>query len=264
VKANLKLFIRLRNKIEHRNIEKRELDVLLFGECQALLMNFENLLVDLFGPDYALNENLAYALQFSTMRTPEQTAANRRALSADLSDIRAFITNYRGSLTEETFSSQSYSIKLIQIPKISNTNRNDVAIEFVRWNELSHDDRQLYDQLDVLIKDRVIKQPVVNLGGMKPGKVLEEINRKCGANLSHHDHKCLYVTFVIRPDGASRDDPFQTNPKYCHYDEVHDDYVYTQHWVDFLVSMIRADTLKQNEWLRAYKESRTYDIEKYN
>ena len=38
--ANLELFIKLRNKIEHRNIEKRELDILLFGECQALLSNF--------------------------------------------------------------------------------------------------------------------------------------------------------------------------------------------------------------------------------
>ena len=47
-KANLKLFIKLRNKIEHRHIEKRELDVLLFGECQALLYNYESLLIKIF------------------------------------------------------------------------------------------------------------------------------------------------------------------------------------------------------------------------
>ena len=45
VKANLKLFIKLRNKIEHRHIEKTELDVLLFGECQALLYNYDTLLI---------------------------------------------------------------------------------------------------------------------------------------------------------------------------------------------------------------------------
>jgi hypothetical protein len=162
--ANLELFIRLRNKIEHRNIEKRELDILLFGECQALLMNFEDTVITLFGQDYALNENLAYALQFSAMRTQEQTAATRRALAVDVADLKAFVSTYRSSLSDDVFNSQAYSIKLVQIPKISNTNRNDMAIEFVRWNELNEEDKELYDKLDVLIKDRVVKKPVLHLG----------------------------------------------------------------------------------------------------
>lgn len=34
---NLRFFIALRNKIEHRQLEKETLDTLIFGECQALL-----------------------------------------------------------------------------------------------------------------------------------------------------------------------------------------------------------------------------------
>lgn len=260
VKANLNLFIKLRNKIEHRHIEKKELDILLFGECQSLLMNYENLVIDLFGQEYALHENLVYALQFSSMRTTEQETANRHALSVDLKEIQNFVMTYRESLQENTYNSQSYSVKLIQIPKISNTNRNDVAIEFVRWDELNADYKKAYSQLDVLIKDRVVKQSVVHHGGMKPGKILKKVKETCGITLSHYDHKRLCVIFKIRPDSLNDDDPFKTNTKYCHYDEVHEDYVYSNDWADMLVDFLNASKMDRNTWRDAYKHRRKYDI----
>lgn len=49
IKKNIEFFIKLRNKVEHRHIEKNEIDTLIFGECQALLYNYENKLIELFG-----------------------------------------------------------------------------------------------------------------------------------------------------------------------------------------------------------------------
>lgn len=261
--ANLDFFIKLRNKIEHRNIEKRELDILMFGECQALLSNFENELVKLFGTDYSINENLTYSLQFSTMRTKEQERATKRALSADIADIKKFVETYRTSLPQKVFDSQDYSIKLIQVPKISNTKRNDVAIEFVNWNALNSEDKKAYQKLDAIVKDRIVKHEVLNLGGLKPGKVLELVKNKSGVKLSHHDHKCLYIIFCIRPESTSTLDPFDTNTKYCHFDEVHEDYIYHQAWVDAILSIIKADKMKKYMWTQAYKQGRTYDIQDY-
>lgn len=40
VEANLKFFINIRNKIEHRYWDSSALDILLFGECQSLLYNY--------------------------------------------------------------------------------------------------------------------------------------------------------------------------------------------------------------------------------
>lgn len=71
------IFIGIRNKIEHRYWDSSTLDILLFGECQSLLYNYENLLVELFGNDYSLNMSLAYALQFSQIRANEQLTAQR-------------------------------------------------------------------------------------------------------------------------------------------------------------------------------------------
>lgn len=262
-KANLEFFIRLRNKIEHRHIEKRELELLLFGECQALLINYENLLVELFGTEFALNENLAYSLQFSTSRTKEQKDANKRALSADMAQLKKFIDMYRSALPQDVFDSQSYSVKLIQIPKISNTNRNDVAIEFVKWNSLSKEDQDAYSRVDVIIKDKIVKQPVVNLGAMKPTKILQLVEEKTGVKLSHHDHKCLYTIFGVRPAPTETGDPFETIPEYCHYDEVHDDYVYYEAWADCLACIMKAGKMKQHMWRQAHKQDRKYDLAGY-
>ena len=97
VENNLKFFIRLRNKIEHRHIEQRDVDTLIFGECQSLLFNFENHLIGLFGADYSINEALVYSLQFSHIRTSQQEKANKSALSKDFSDIASFVHKYRNT-----------------------------------------------------------------------------------------------------------------------------------------------------------------------
>lgn len=112
VTKNLEFFIKLRNKIEHRHIEKREVDTLIFGECQALLYNYENLLTNLFGQEYAINEALVYSLQFSQLRLPQQKIANKTALSKDLTELIDFVKMYRANLTDDDYGSQEYSIKL--------------------------------------------------------------------------------------------------------------------------------------------------------
>ena len=52
-------------------------DIMLFGECQSLLYNYENFIVELFGVDYSINTSLAYALQFSHLRGKEQLKSQK-------------------------------------------------------------------------------------------------------------------------------------------------------------------------------------------
>jgi Protein of unknown function (DUF3644) len=62
-RENIRFLIGLRNRIEHRDLP--ELEPSIYGECQALLLNFETLLEAEFGKRYALTETLALSLQFS-------------------------------------------------------------------------------------------------------------------------------------------------------------------------------------------------------
>lgn len=253
VGSNLNFFIKLRNKIEHRHIEKREVDTLIFGECQSLLFNYESALIDFFGDAYSINEALVYSLQFSQIRTKNQERANRSALSKDLSEIVSFVMNYRNTLDEDTYNSQEYSIKLIQIPKISNTNRADAAVEFVRWDTLSDEDKAAYEQLNVIIKDKTVKIEAANVGRLKPSEVIRKVNMvlKEKYNITQNLHVTLYKLFKIRPANGA-DDPFETCAEFCLYDEPHNDYVYQEAWVSFLIHFMQtsgfeAQDLRQKE-----------------
>lgn len=241
IAANLNFFIGLRNKIEHRHLAKHEVDALIFGECQALLYNYEYFLGRWFGEGYAINENLAYSLQFSRTRTAAQRRASKTVLSSELRDIREYVEQYRSALPPEVFDSQEYSIKLLQVPRIANTSRNDLAVEFVRWSELSEDDRTNYERLVAIIKDTVVKKDVVNVGKLKPGEVVRAVQERTGTGFNHYDHKCFYFAFSVRPIAREDLDPFDTKTEFCHYDELHDDYVYQECWVEFIVNLLNRD-----------------------
>lgn len=264
VRHNLAFFIKLRNKIEHRHIDRREVDVLIFGECQALLYNYETFLISNFGKDYAINEALVYSLQFSQLRTSEQLKASKSALAKDLQDIVDYVHKYRSGLSEDVFNSQEYSIKLLQVPKVSNTNRTDHAIEFVRLDQISEEDRNLYDQITVLVTDRKIKIEGSNVGRLKPGMVKERVNEIMGeGTLNLTTHQYFYTVFDVRPP-RNADDPFDTNTDYCHYDEPHRDYVYNENWVQFIVHVLQSNLLTLDQLKGYFDAKEKLDIEEYS
>ena len=263
VEKNLQFFITLRNKIEHRHIDKREVDTLIFGECQSLLYNYESFLISIFGTQYALNEALVYSLQFSHLRTIKQKDANKSALSKDLTEIVAYIGKYRAVLDEDVYNSQEYSIKLIQIPKISNTNRADAAIEFVKLDELNLDDRAAYEQVAVIIKDKRITVSAANVKRLKPGEVIKKVNTQLNRKLlTQNLHVTIYKLFNIRPPFGV-EDPFETNTEFCLYDETHKDYVFQDAWVDFLVHFFQAGFFSNTQLLAKQKAGETLSVEDY-
>lgn len=261
VKANLEFFIKLRNKIEHRHINKDEIGLIIFGECQALLNNFESFVIDCFGEEYAINESLAFALQFSKLRTNQQRKASKKLLSKEVKELKDFISKYRESLEEGTFNSQDFSIKLISVPKISNTNRNDLAVEFVNWNTVQEKDKHKYSKLLAIIKEKHIIKEVINPGKFKAGAVVDKVNADSQmSDFSHFDHKCLCCIYSIRPYQKEKDsDPFNTNSDYCHYDEAHDDYLYQEAWAEYIIALIDTKGWTKDRWKQKY-----YNSEKEN
>lgn len=263
VESNLNFFIKLRNKIAHRHIEKREVDTLIFGECQSLLFNYESQLISFFGDSYSINESLVYSLQFSQIRTKQQEAASRSALSKDLADIASFVEKYRNSLDDDTFNSLQYSVKLIQIPKISNTNRADAAVEFVRWDALSAEDKEAYEQLTVIIKDKTVRVEAANVGRIKPREVVRRVNdRLPRRSMTQPLHTALYKVFEVRPVNGA-DDPFDTKTQYCIYDEPHNDYVYQDAWVDFLVHFMQTSGLEPKQLRQMARTGQTLKFSDY-
>jgi hypothetical protein len=150
-RANLQFFISLRNKIEHRSMPA--LDINIFGECQALLFNFEELLTKEFGNRYALNESLSLALQFSQARSEQQDKAARTLHRPLAKGITSYIEAFRSSLSTELLQDQHFSYKVFLIPKLSNHERSaDLAVEFVKYDPSRPEEMAIYSRLISLIK----------------------------------------------------------------------------------------------------------------
>lgn len=246
VRQNLQFFIGLRNLIEHADAPEIDLDI--FGECQALLINFENFLTEQFGERFALNTNLAFSLQFSRGRDPKAREAMRRLLAAPAhADIKTYVTDFRSSLSPDVLGDMAYSYKVFLIPMLANHRSEDaLAIEFVHYDPDQADD---YDRTVALIKPRTVA--VVSKGKLKPSHVLPLVVAKIAPRVFNMDtHTRAWKYWKVRPP-ADSPNPTDCKTKYCQYDEPHGDYLYTDDWVDLLATELGDDA--KYEEVRSYR-----------
>ena len=260
LKSNVQFFIGLRNKIEHHNVAERELDALIFGECQSLLFNYENLLIEVFGNEYAINESLAFSLQFSNLRTKEQKQANKKVLSGEIPEIKKYINDYRSGLGVEVLNSLEYWIKLIPTPKISNTKRGDLTVNFVRSNDI---DAQGVEELTAIIKDKPIMVEAKNTYGFKAGEVKRQVKNATRVGFNQTHHTWLVAIFSVRPPRKDPN-PHCTNADYCIYDTAHKDYVYNESWVNLIVELFEVHRRTIEKIHQAYKDGEKWDIQQFS
>lgn len=117
IHTNLQFMIGLRNKIEHRFAPG--IDAKVAGECQAMLFNFDELLVAQFGEYYALRETLAIPLQTAKIRSNEQLKIMKTVQSEHYQQISQYIDAFREGIGE-MYSNPQYSFRAYLVPKVGN------------------------------------------------------------------------------------------------------------------------------------------------
>ncbi len=242
VRENLRFLIGLRNKIEHRSMP--ELDHRVFGECQACLFNFEDLLLKEFGAKQAINESLALALQFSHLRSEQQSNAVARLHRPLQKNVAQYIETFRFSLSNDVSQDLSYSYRVFLIPKVVNhQGQADVAVEFVKFDPADPKQKEELDKLTAIIRHTVV--PVANAGRLKAGDVCKKVEpivqqifgKQAKFNASYHHAKACEFYKVRPKKGDPR--PEKTKIDYCQYDDAHKDYVFTDAWVKHLINEVR-------------------------
>lgn len=230
VRKNLEFFIGIRNKIEHRSLV--QLDAEIFGECQAMLLNFESMLVTTFGEKYAIRGGLTMALQFSKNTPKSQSSLSAKSDAKAYKAVKQYVETFRSSLSTDVMSDLAFSFKVFLLPKIGNhASKDAVAIEWVKFDPTKPDEMKHYEKLVALIKPKDVQ--VANLGLLKPTQVATAVRQQLGKPFSTYDHKLCYEHFQVRPPGGSVD-PSACNTQFCVYDALHRDYCYKPEWVDFL------------------------------
>jgi len=242
VRKNLEFFIPLRNRIEHRSMP--ELDASIFGECQAMLLNFDEMLEKEFGVKYCLRESLSFSLQ---LFPSSENLADAVKHNPDTKPVVDFIQQFRSTISQEITVSGKYSFKAFLIQVANHKSENALPIQFVHYDKLSENERKQVSHLVAMVKFKEV--PVSNLDVMKPGEVVKKVQQGLGnpkimrggrevPKFNLGTHIFYWRKYQIRPSKGSPT-PQETDWKYCVYDKMHNDYGYTQAWVDFLVEKLK-------------------------
>ncbi len=243
IEANLTFLIQLRDMIEHRIIP--DLDDVVFGECQACLFNYEQILVDNFGPHYEMSNSLAYSLQFSRKYSKEQVKSKKNYDLNNYNSIIQFIEKYRTNLDPDIFQSINYSFRVFMIPKVGNhIESSDLAIEFIKYDPNKKTEYDSYEKLLYVIRDKRVSGEYV-----KAGEVAKQVYEKLKDqkpvgwkfSASYHHAKCTKY-FKVR-NGHYIGQQEKTNTKYCIYDPTFDQHIYTKEWISFLVDKLKNGEL---------------------
>lgn len=226
-KANLIFLIGLRNIIEHRGLPA--VDLLTFGECQAAINNFENLVIKEFGETSALMINLALAMQLTRATQQAQIDAIKQFQTENFNIVKKFMEDYKSELSDEIVQSQQYRLRALLVPLVGkNAKQSDLAIEFINVSNLSEEEIEKYESGIAFIKN------LENQFKLKPTRVVALVQRK-ERNFNITTHTKFWKYYDARPSG--NDEKYKG--KYSSYVEGFDGYLYCQEWVRFILEVYK-------------------------
>ena len=138
VRKNLEFFIPLRNKIEHRSMP--ELDPSIFGECQAMLLNFDEMMSrDFEAGVVRLRESLSFSLQLfpSTENLVEAVKKN-----PSTKPVMEFVQQFRSTISPEISASGKFSFKAFLIQVANHRTEHALPIQFVHYDKLTDEEKK--------------------------------------------------------------------------------------------------------------------------
>lgn len=234
IRWNLDFFLRLRHLVEHRYLPA--LDPAVAGEAQAMLLNFEGLLVEWFGEEAQLGSELVVPLQLSELRGEAAVKALKRAQSEIPVDVMDFLSRHRREVPVEVLRSPQYALQLFFVPVTANRERSaDAVVRFLPPGEVPNELAAQLQQIAVVQKPRQV--PVASADLLSPTEVVNLVGARLPFRFTLNSHARCWRHYRVRPpDGAA--EPTGTEARYCVYDRLHKGYGYTQAWVDYLVEQL--------------------------
>ena len=131
VATNLRFLIGLRHEIEHQMT--KSLDYYLSGRYQACAVNYNEYLKKLFGKRYALDQFLAYSIQFTEISDEQLLGPSPQASIPDR--LRAYVVEFDNDLTHNEYNSPKYSYRLLFKKELVNRpGQADRVVEFIVSN----------------------------------------------------------------------------------------------------------------------------------
>jgi hypothetical protein len=233
VRANLELFIALRNKVEHRY--EHALKAAAGGRAHALVINFEEELIAKFGVQHSLAGQLRFPLFVESITAPERKDTIKATCA--LRAAQAILATFDADLDSEILNDQRYDFRVRLVPMLGPKSAADAAFDFVKLDELTDDERKVMIEAgrSGTVITKVKKLPVLSAGCMLPSRVVAEVRKRVAFDFHMIMHTRLWKHFNLHPAKWVAPDGGETVSEFCIPDEPTRQYVYTPAWIEKIV-----------------------------
>ena len=234
IRSNLQFLEGLRDRIEHRSVP--ELDHNVFGECQASLINFEELLEDEFGEKFALNASLSFSLQMSGLVPRHRLEAMERLRRSASSSVVDYVKRFRNELAPEIASDQQCAFKVFVLPQLANhRSSTTLLLEYLPIDLVDDQARAALDRAIALVRRRnVATRDLEHL----PRDVVDKVAARIPWQFDFYEHTRCWKHFDVRPE-TSAGDPSKTDDQFCIWDPTFKRHVFTNGWVQKLIQELK-------------------------
>jgi hypothetical protein len=232
VRQNIEFFASIRNRIEHRY--ERDIASLVAGKTQALLLNYENAVVERFGEEEGLAQELRFPL-FMSVLTDSAVDAAKRVRSRVPKAVLEWVQDFETGLQPETLADQRLEFRVFLVPHKGPRATADASMSFIRADELTPEQTEALDRFQTIIQEKYV--PVEDLGNLLPKEVVKQVNAEVEVDFTMHAHTQAWRYFGVRPP-ADSPTPEKTKSDFCRYNGAFGGYVYTPVWVKYLVRKV--------------------------
>jgi len=232
----------LRNKIEHLSLPP--LGPSFLGECQAMLLNFIDMLGKEFGARYCIRKSSSIVLH---IYPSSENLANAVHGNRSMNVAAEFISNYRSSLSVDIWQIPEYSFKAFLLQVANNESRDVLAVQFGPYDNLSEEEKQEPTKKVALVNYR--QAPVANAGTLQDGIVVDKVKKGLGSpQVSHQGREinrcnqsghsqCWKFNRIGSIGGRKEPDTIDTRS--CIYKKRHNEFGHTEAWVQFLIQELK-------------------------
>lgn len=236
IRVNVEFFIGLRNYIEH-HFQDSLLHV-TSAETHALIINFESELVRRFGEDFSLSQELKFPVFVQSLKPDQYREQLSMRRSLPLS-AKTYISEFENSIPENVSSDDRYAYKLLLMPIKGSKSEADMALNFVRADDLTEDERKkiAHGEGNVIIAEKY--KEVANINRYLPSKAAKEIEERIPFRFTVNDFTALRKNWLIGPESAGGK-MLANSQNYAVPDLARKDCLYTQDLIEKAVEKLQT------------------------
>nr|WP_197538412.1 DUF3644 domain-containing protein [Nocardia cyriacigeorgica] len=233
IRANIEFFIGLRNHIEHRFQDS--ILTVTAAEAHACIINFESEVIRRFGESETLGNELKFPVfiqSLSPSHYDEQRILRRQLPSS----VSTFITEYERSLAEAIRSDERYAYRLLLLPMKGPKTDADMALNFVRQDDLSREDLQALvgREGSVIIAEKY--RNAASGDEMLPGAAAAAVESRIPYKFGLNEFTTVRKEWQIGPVKFGSKEQLPKSDGYCLYSPTFNRFTYLPKLVERMVS----------------------------